>query len=135
VHIHTFSLVLSCDLRPRRSVIASHNVFLPHQIPPNLELLHINQELINTYLNFIMSVNLCINQEMIITKNIITRLNWPSNHEDFKPLDNGQSDRHRGASRTANPCLLGGLTTIGGRSDHQLLFTWWSNHHKGQSDG
>jgi hypothetical protein len=52
-----------------------------------------------------MRVNWCINQEMIITQLInIMRINWSSNREDFKSLDDGRSDRHRGS--------VGGLTAI-----------------------
>jgi hypothetical protein len=39
---------------------------LPHQFLSNLKLLHINEEMINAYLNFIMRVNWRINKEMII---------------------------------------------------------------------
>jgi hypothetical protein len=68
VRTRAFLHVLMRDLR--QSV-------LPHEFLLNLKLLRINQEMINTYLNFIMRVNWRINQEMIITQlNSITIIKW-----------------------------------------------------------
>jgi hypothetical protein len=46
------------------------------------------------------------------------RINWPSNHEDFKLLDNGRSDRHRGP--------VGPQASI-----HSVSSLGQSDHHRG----
>jgi hypothetical protein len=49
------------------------------------------------------------------------RINWLSNREDFKSLNDGQSDHHRG-EWTANLYSFGGRTATGDQSYRQLLF-------------
>jgi hypothetical protein len=90
-----------------------------------------------------MRVNWHINQEMINTQLInIIRINWPSNCEDVKLLDNGQSDHHRGPVRPL--ASVHSMGSLGGRTVIEVGltasfcslsgFTRRSDRHRGQSN-